>query len=85
MYRVPVVPEESRDIDCIPIEEILSCIDEAVKRYGSIEQESAAKVIAAMFGFSRTGDRIREIVGEAFEQALMDGIVVLENGRYSAP
>jgi len=85
MYRVPVVPEESRDIDCIPIEEILSCIDEAVKRYGSIEQDAAPKVIAAMFGFSRTGDRIREIVGEAFEQALMDGIVVLENGRYSAP
>jgi hypothetical protein len=68
MYRVPVVPEESGDIDCIPIEEILSCIDDAVKRYGSIDQESAPKVISAMFGFSRVGDRIREIVTEAFEQ-----------------
>ncbi len=85
MYRVPVVPEEARDIDCIPVEEILSCIDEAVKRYGSMEKDSAPKVIAAMFGFSRVGDRIREIVGEAMEQALLDGIVVLENGRYSAP
>ena len=56
-----------------------------MKRYGSIDQESAPKVISAMLGFSRVGDRIREIVTEAFEQAVLDGIVVLDSGRYQAP
>jgi hypothetical protein len=85
MYRVPARQEDAREIDCIPLEEILSCIAEAIMSSGSMDKESVPKAVAAMFGFARTGDRIREIVGAALEMAMEDGLVILENGRYRMP
>ncbi len=85
MFRVSSDPSAMRDIDSIPMPELLSAIADAVDRFGSFEVEAAPRVIASQFGFSRSGDRIREVVNEAMVFALEDGLVVKENGRYRQP
>lgn len=81
-YRVNTDPARSRDIDQISLPELLSAIVEAAEGCGSFDSESAPRMIASMFGFSRPGERIKTVTDQVLEIALEQGLIRTENGRF---
>ncbi len=81
-YRVPSDPSKARDIDSIPLPELLSAICEAADSYGSFDRASAPKIIANMFGFSRPGERIKTVTDQVLDIAVQTGILKEDCGRF---
>ena len=84
-YRVSDDPELNRDIDSIPLVEILNACRDEVERSFSIPLEDAPVAISRTLGFGRTGARIRTVMAEALDIAVEDGIVEVSDGRLTVP
>ena len=84
-YRVPSDSSKARDIESIPLPELLSAINEAAESYGSFDRETAPKVIASMFGFSRSGDKIKAVTDSVLDIAVMEGLLKEDCGRFVRP
>lgn len=81
-YRVPSDPSKAREIDYIPLPELLSAFAEAAESYGPFDRVSAPRILATMFGFSRPGERIRQVAEEVLEIAVGTGVLKEEGGRF---
>jgi hypothetical protein len=81
--RVPVkyLQETSRDVTHIPPEEIKACMLLIIRHAVSIGVDSLIKETASVFGFNRTGDRIRDRLLEECEALQREGAVENMNGR----
>ena len=84
-YRVSDDPEKNRDIDSIPLVEILNAIEDEVGRSFSMPAEDAPVTVSRALGFGRTGARIRTVMAAALDIAVEDGIVQVSDGKMTLP
>lgn len=68
--RVPGLKEdEQRDIDEIPIEEMIAAVLQVLRRQVSLPKSELIRESALVLGFQRAGGMIQQIVGLAIDQA----------------
>jgi very-short-patch-repair endonuclease len=81
--RVPVryLQETSRDVTHIPPEEIKACMLLILRHSGSIGMDSLIKETANVFGFNRTGARIRDRLLKECEALQREDVIENMNGR----
>ncbi|MBR2254458.1 MAG: hypothetical protein IJ856_01345, partial [Candidatus Methanomethylophilaceae archaeon] len=81
-YRVAEQASDNRDIDCIPLVELLNACVDAIERGGSVPKEAAVMAVSRALGFSRAGAKITDIVGRTIEIAVARGMIQDQGDRY---
>ena len=83
--RRPVLGEREtlRPIEHIPSEEVELALTLIVQSALSLPEEELVTQAARLFGFDRTGSKIRANLGQAAEQAVRSGKLVRRGGRLS--
>jgi very-short-patch-repair endonuclease len=70
-----------RDINDVPPSAIRELIMDSLLRFGATEEGDLTKEVARQLGFRRTGDRIKQKIGEGVESLIRDGKIAREDGR----
>ncbi len=70
-----------RDINDVPPSAICELIMDSLVRFGATEEGDLTKEVARQLGFKRTGDRIKQKIGEGVESLIRDGKIAREDGR----
>jgi hypothetical protein len=70
-----------RTIDEIPPSAILELLMDSLRQFGSTEVGDLTKEVARQLGFKRTGDRIKQKIGEDVESLIREGKIGREDGR----
>lgn len=81
-YRVSDDPEVNRDIDCVPLVELLNAAEDTVRLNGSLAADKAVFAVARTLGYNRTGAKINEFVEKALRKAVEEGRIKVQNDRY---
>ena len=84
-YRVADDPDDSRDIQRIPLVEIVNAILDTLRNSGSVPMDDAVSAVARTLGFNRCGTNVRDIVGRALRLCTDNATIVQSNGRYTLP
>ena len=74
--------ETNRDITQVPLAEIVNAIVDTVGQSGSLTGESIIPAVGRALGYSRSGNNVKAIIGEAVKVAVDDGRIRSEDGRY---
>jgi hypothetical protein len=85
--RVPVegVPDSMRKPECIPPEEIESAMKSVAQYALGISVESLIVETARLFGFNRTGEKVRERFFEVYGELLRKGKLACTNDVVTTP
>lgn len=77
VVRVPSGDDEDtyREINQIPVEELRQAIVALVRDARAMSQEELVNAVARLFGFKRTGAKIRQALEEATADLLADGLI----------
>jgi hypothetical protein len=57
---------------------------DSLRQFGSTEAVDLTKEVARQLGFKRTGDRIKQKIGECVESLILEGKIGREDGRLQA-
>ena len=74
--------ETNRDITQVPLAEIVNAIVDTIGQSGSLTGESIIPAVGRALGYSRSGNNVKAIIGEAVKVAVDDGRIRSEDGRY---
>lgn len=75
------LPEVSRKMELIAPEEIGAAVDLVVERSYGIGREQLPDGVRRLFGFHRTTEAMRNLVGAAVERAISEGRIVEQGGH----
>jgi very-short-patch-repair endonuclease len=67
------LPTASRKMDLVAPEELAAAIEQIVRNSYGIERESVGPEVSRIFGFSRTGDEIRNTIENMIDHLLSNG------------
>jgi hypothetical protein len=81
---LPDQPDTFRQVEHIPHEEIELAMSRIVRPALSLAEEELVTQVARVFGFDRTGSRIRAAVTEALERAVRSGSLIRRGDRLSS-
>ena len=84
-YRVTDDPDTARDITDVPLAEIVSACVDTVAVGGPQPLSEAVSAIGRTLGYSRAGNKVRDLVSKALEVAVRDGRLEITDGCYSLP
>ncbi len=83
-YRAAGSPADSRDIDCIPLTEMMNACADVVESSVSISKTSCALAAGKALGFKRPGASVIAMMEKAIDMALEDGLIIEEGGNLMA-
>lgn len=80
-FRVWTENRTKRNIDELPISEILNAMKFILKQQISLPSEDLIRETAKEFGFARTGTMVKDRIGFAVQTLITNGMGIEENGR----
>ena len=80
-YRVAREDFDKRDVEDLPLEEIVIALKEILKRQLSLPRTELIRECARLFGYARIGSKVEEVIGLGVDYAIKSDLIGVQNER----